>query len=441
MRGGAAIRKQEEGREVGQQRRHRIGFVGLGNRGRSHLQTLLRWYADRAVPVAAADPGPQHFTAQPVQAFGWPVEIPPHRCFRDYRDLLALDDVEAVVIATYEAAHLEITLAALDAGKAVLLEKAAVISLAEAETLYRRLISRRPARFQLALNLRHHEVVQTLRRLLAEHAIGRVVAVTAHVNAGHAWGASVFRRFYRDAALSGDLVLSKLTHDADVLHYLLGTYAETVTGVAARTTFVPQPGAGPVCRSCQITATCPSYIDVTATSAAWADHERRQAFGLDPADLCPYTAASTSHDTAMFSGVYANGAVFSLVFTTAGPVYARRYQFNGTGGEIVAVIGGREGDVVIVHALGQAPVHVPVPPAAGGHGGADPRLLGSFLDYLDSESEEPVEPESVLTSVMVPLGGLQAAAAGRAVPVGAWYRAVCACHAGRSASHDPCAPA
>lgn len=367
-------------------RRHRLGFIGLGNRGRAHVRTFRRWFDARAEPVAGADAGATHLSEQGQGPAGWPEAIPEDRRFSDYRHLLALEEVEAVVIATYEASHLEIACAALDAGKAVLLEKAAVVSFAEAEALYARL-QRRPARFQLALNLRHHEVIRTLRRLVREGGIGRVVSVTAHVNAGSGWGASVARRFYRHVRLSGDLTLSKLTHDSDVLHHILGTHAETVAGVAARTTFLgPHAGEG------QDT-----------------DH------GADD---------GTSHDTAAFAGQFASGATYSLVFTTAGPVYQRRYHFNGTEGELVATIGGREGDTVVHHRLDGPAVDVPLASAAGGHGGADPRLLGSFLDYLDAGSEAPVEPESVLTSVMVPLGGLQAAREGRTVPVGAWYRRV-----------------
>ena len=407
-------------------RQQRIAFIGMGNRARSHLRTVLRWFPDRAVVVGAADAGltGAHFTAHPLPVAGWPDAIPADRRFADYRDLLALPDVDAVVIATPEVSHLEIAEAALDAGKAVLLEKAAVVSLPEAERLYAR-VSRGHLRFQLALNLRHHEVVRTMRRLVAARAIGRIVSATAHVNAGHGWGSGVFRRFHRNAALDGDVVLSKLTHDSDVLHHVLGTYVESVTGVAEKTTFIPRPGAGAYCRECAITAECHEYLDVYATRASRLDHEQRLAHGLTPADVCPYTSPSTSHDTAAFSGVYASGAAFSIVFTTAGPVYQRRYHLNGTAGEIVATIGGREGSTVTVHTLGAPAAVVPIDPestATGGHGGADPRLWESFLDYLDSDLHQPAEPQAILSSVMLPLGGLTAASECRTVHLGEWYR-------------------
>jgi predicted dehydrogenase len=257
----------------------------------------LRWFPDRARVVGAADSGltGQYYIPEPIDLVGWPDAIPQDRRFRDYRELLALPDVDAAIIATPEASHFEIACAALDAGKAVLLEKAAVVSFEQAAALYRRLQAR-PARFQLALNMRHREVVPVVRRLLRDRAIGRVVSVTAHMNAGHRWGAQAFRRFHGDAALDGDLTLSKVTHDSDVLHHVLGTHADTVTGVATQNTFVPRPGAGQVCRQCAITAECHEYIDVFATPASRVEHEAREARGLIPADICPYTAPTTSHD-------------------------------------------------------------------------------------------------------------------------------------------------
>jgi len=411
---------------------HRIAFIGVGSRARGHLRTLQRGFSDRAVVVGAADAGltGEHFTAHPLPVSGWPDVVPADRRFSDYQELLALPDVEAVVIATPEVSHLELAVAALDAGKAVFLEKAAVVSLKEAERLYARLRVG-GGRFQLALNLRHHEVVRTMRRLVAARAIGRVVSATAHVNTGHGWGSGVFRRFHRNAAIDGDVVLSKLTHDSDVLHHVLGTYVEYVTGTAEKTTFVPRPGAGAFCRECAITAECHEYVDVFATRESRLDHDGRLMHGLTPADVCPYTSPSTSHDTASFSGVYASGAVFSMVFTTAGPVYQRRYHLNGTRGELVATIGGREGSRVTVHPLGAPPSVIEIDAGGtaatvGGHGGADPRLWELFLDYLDSGVSEPVEPEAVLSTVMLPIGGLQAAAERRTLELGGWYRGIVA---------------
>src|SRR5258707_14887307 len=54
----------------------------------------------------------------------------PARC-RDYRELLARDDVGAVLIANPHALHAEVAVAAMEAGKHVLIEKPMCLTLAD----------------------------------------------------------------------------------------------------------------------------------------------------------------------------------------------------------------------------------------------------------------------------------------------------------------------
>ena len=404
---------------------HRCGVIGYGGRGHSHAHTLHRYFRERVEIVAVADP---------VFAVAAPEDLPEGRWFVDYHDLLDLPDVEAVIVATHEVAHVEIALAALAAGKAVLLEKAAAPTWPEAVRLYRH-VRAGATPFMLALNLRHFPAATVLRGLLAEGAIGRPVAVTCHVNAGSPWGASCFRRFYHDRTRCGDLVLSKLTHDTDLMQHLLGVRAARVTGYVAKTTFIPKPGAGPDCDHCAITAACTEYLPLVeprlqARSAALL------ARGEPPLNVCPFTRPSTSHDTAVFSGLLDGGAAYSIIFTTAGPVYARRYQINGTEGQVSCVLHGPNGPSVVVQRTNGVAIRQEIPDATGGHAGADPRLMTSFLDYLDERPAAPREPEAILTSVMVPLGGLESSETGREVDLSEWYRAAISGTDGR-ASRSP----
>jgi predicted dehydrogenase len=57
------------------------------------------------------------------------------RAYGDYHDLLADPDVEVVYVATPHGQHHEVTLAALDAGKHVLCEKAFALTVAQAEEM------------------------------------------------------------------------------------------------------------------------------------------------------------------------------------------------------------------------------------------------------------------------------------------------------------------
>jgi predicted dehydrogenase len=94
--------------------------------------------------------------------------------YGDYASALADDTVDAVVIAVPPAYHLELSLAAIEAGKHVLVEKPAYPTSADFETV----AAARDAGGRVVLvgeNDHYKPLAVTLRRLLADGAIGELV--------------------------------------------------------------------------------------------------------------------------------------------------------------------------------------------------------------------------------------------------------------------------
>lgn len=101
-----------------------IGIIGTGGISRAHVQGYRQQGTHvRLVAVADLDEARAKAAAQE-----WGVE----RVFTDYRELLALDEVEAVSVCTYNQAHCAPTVAALEAGKHVLVEKPMAATTVEA---------------------------------------------------------------------------------------------------------------------------------------------------------------------------------------------------------------------------------------------------------------------------------------------------------------------
>jgi predicted dehydrogenase len=95
----------------------RVGIVGVGGIGRD--QHLPGWARVPFAEVVAAADGSGEALARAAGA------LPPscrHR-FRDWRDLVALDDLDVVDVCTPNRTHAPVALAALRAGKHVLCEK------------------------------------------------------------------------------------------------------------------------------------------------------------------------------------------------------------------------------------------------------------------------------------------------------------------------------
>jgi predicted dehydrogenase len=108
--------------------RLRVGIVGCGAVTQiMHLPSLAH-LADQFEVTALCDVSPRV-----LQAVGdrWGVR----RRYPDHRDLLARDDVDAVLIANPDAYHADVALAAIAAGKHVLIEKPMCVTLDEADAI------------------------------------------------------------------------------------------------------------------------------------------------------------------------------------------------------------------------------------------------------------------------------------------------------------------
>lgn len=93
----------------------RIGYIGTGSMGRSHIQTFRDYCAGDAQGVAMFDPHPPSIEAAQ--------KLLPDAAVCDSAEALLASDVDAVVVSTPNVTHRELATAALSAGKHVLSEK------------------------------------------------------------------------------------------------------------------------------------------------------------------------------------------------------------------------------------------------------------------------------------------------------------------------------
>src|SRR5262245_3109312 len=99
---------------VGVMKRYKVGVVGTGFMGRTHLEALCRLGSVEIEAVA----GTSLEKAQQL-ASGFPV----NRATGDYREIVNDPSIDAVHVCTPNAQHFPIAEAALRAGKHVLCEK------------------------------------------------------------------------------------------------------------------------------------------------------------------------------------------------------------------------------------------------------------------------------------------------------------------------------
>ena len=102
---------------------HGIGIIGAGSIATAHMRAAEELESTRL--VAAADTNPERLAAA----------CDAHGCqgFDDYRNLLASGDVDIAIVCTPHGLHCEQTVAALEAGMDVLVEKPMAVSVEECD--------------------------------------------------------------------------------------------------------------------------------------------------------------------------------------------------------------------------------------------------------------------------------------------------------------------
>jgi len=143
----------------------RIAFLGCGFITRVHSRNLRRFQSEIVCGYASRDK---------EKAAAFCGEFRGSGSYSDYADAINDPNIDAVVIAVPPSFHLNLTLQALGAGKHVLVEKPAYLTMADYEVV--REARDRAGRVVLVGENDHYKpLAVTLRRLLADNAIGEMV--------------------------------------------------------------------------------------------------------------------------------------------------------------------------------------------------------------------------------------------------------------------------
>lgn len=203
----------------------RVGVVGLGFAGETHLKSYLQIPGVEVVALAGLEEAKLH---QLGATYGVP------HLYRDWQDLMARDDLDIVSVCTPNYLHAPIAIAALDLGRHVLCEKPLARTAAEAEAIVA--AARRNRRvLQVAFNHRMRGDVQVLKRYIAAGSLGRIYHAKASWMRRH--GIPGMGSWFTSKEMAGggplidlgvhvlDLALY-LLDEPDVLSVSAATYAE-----------------------------------------------------------------------------------------------------------------------------------------------------------------------------------------------------------------------
>ena len=388
------------------------------------VRALTAEHRDTAELVALADPNPVRLAVHNA-ALIRPV---PAYAAADFAAMLERERVGAVVVCTVDRYHDEYIVAALEAGCDVLTEKPMTI---DAHRCARILdaVRRTGRRVQVTFNYRYNPLHEAVKRTLAAGEIGDVGSVHFEWLLDVRHGADYFRRWHRDKADSGGLLVHKAGHHFDLVNWWL---ADDPVSVYAdgRLFFYGPDGAGHGAGKFGVDMDDPGLAALYGPAAVQADGYRR--------DQDVFAPGVTIEDDVSVLVRYARGATMTYHLTAYAPWEGYRIMFNGSRGRLelevvesdhvapdsAADVKGfgtprEQGRRVLrVHPYWAPPREVEVTGyERRGHGGADRRMLADLLD--PAAAKDPLgrsaDAEAGARALLVGLAANASIATGRPV--------------------------
>lgn len=200
----------------------RVGVIGLGFAGETHTKAYLQVPDVEVVAVAGLE-------EDRLELFKSTYGV--QDTYRDFRALIARDDLNVISVCVPNNLHLPLTIAALQSGKHVLCEKPLARRGDEAQQMVQAAIDNRRV-LHTAFNHRQRGDVQTLKRYIDEGGLGRIYHAKAY------WmrrqGIPTLGSWFTNKEMAGGGPLIDLgVHVLDIALYLLGEPA--ITTVTAMT--------------------------------------------------------------------------------------------------------------------------------------------------------------------------------------------------------------
>jgi predicted dehydrogenase len=212
----------------------RTAMVGIGHRGTALLGQVLKQERVKITAICDTDPQARDKALSSASRFN-------PRSFTDYRQVLDLAEVDAVIVATPCYLHAEMAAACLDAGKYVYCEKPVGITPEQVDLVLR--ASRKSKVFlQIGQQLRYfpglREVIRQIRedRVLGEPFVVKAQRHSTPVKPDAERGRP---EWYKDVKRSGDLIVENAVHNLDVCNWVAGSRPESAFGHGKK--YFPKP--------------------------------------------------------------------------------------------------------------------------------------------------------------------------------------------------------
>ncbi|MCX2953000.1 Gfo/Idh/MocA family protein [Lentzea sp. NEAU-D7] len=371
--------------------RRRYAVVGTGSRAERHVHAIAVEHAGTCELVAFADVNRTRMNVHNDRLAEQGVEPVPVYDAEDFLKMLDEQRVDVVVVTTVDRFHDTYIVEALDAGRDVVTEKPMTTDVPSAGKILDA-VHRNEGSVTITFNYRYNPIHEKVRALLADGAVGEIGSVHFEWLLDTRHGADYFRRWHRDKANSGGLMVHKATHHFDLLNWWVGSVPETVYAQGRLFFYGKENGE-------RHGYTHDDRFDIELERNAWlkklyVDARHEDGYRRDQNPFEP--GVSIEDDMAVLVR-YASGANLTYHLTAYSPWEGYRLMVNGSKGRLeleVVENSWVSGQDPSVHGVSASPErgwakvsvqrlfaereNIPLQYDRDGHGGADQRMVDAL---------------------------------------------------------------
>ena len=374
-------------------------LLGAGHRGAFAYGRYAKMNPHMVRFIGVAEPN-----AERRKRFAVEHGIPLERSFVSWEELLSRPQMaEAVLNATMDQMHVSSTVAALDAGYSVLLEKPMATTPEDCARLVQT-AERVERTLQVCHVLRYTVFWRTLRDIIQSGRLGTVVSVDHRENVAYWHMAHSFvRGNWATSGASSPMILAKCCHDMDILYWILSSPVRRLSSFGGLAHFhASQAPCGAPLRctdGCPAQDVCPFYAPrlylrehtgwpVDVISLDLSIEGRLKALRKGPYGRCVYHCDNDVVDHQVVNMELEDDA--TVTFTMHGHSHnnVRTMRYDGTRATLRASEATHE-VTVYDHSTGNEETIRPGS-VGGGHGGGDAGVMNAFVAALRGSGPPPL---------------------------------------------------
>lgn len=377
-------------------------LIGAGQRGKDIYGDYALRHPHNLRFVAVAEPNDER-----RNTFARLHGIKENRCYEDWSMIFEENQIADVAfICTQDNQHYLPAIEALKKGYHVLLEKPMAVKPDECVEL-EKLADKFGKMFAIAHVLRYTPFFSTLKRLVEEDKIGRLISIRHIENVGHLHHAhSYVRGNWRNSEKSSPMILAKSCHDMDVLLWLAGEDCLKISSFGSLSHFTKEnaPEGSPerCLDGCPADKECPYYApkQYLTSNTGWPTsvisndtslESRVKALKEGPYGRCVYRCDNNVVDHQVVNMEFANEVTAEFTMCAFGAYGGRRIELMGTKGEIEGDMEKNEIQITEFNTMNTETIKLGS--VLSGHGGGDDGFISNFISKLAKG-----ENNSILTS-------------------------------------------